>query len=74
MVMGSRDGLYVAESAGDSAPPQIPQPTIIRRVSDGRQVASLGLQVEVIAFSADDSQVLLSNDPSTATRLQRGWK
>jgi hypothetical protein len=62
-VVASRDGLYVAESSGSYTPPQIPQPTIIRRVADGKQVASLGPSVQVIAFSADDSQLLVSNVP-----------
>jgi hypothetical protein len=63
MVVASSDGRYLAESPGGSIGSQIPQPTVIRRVSDGKQVASLGLSAEVIAFSADDTQVLVSNDP-----------
>jgi len=62
MLVASQDGLYIAENAGDTVPPQIPQPTVIRRVADGTQVANLGLQAAVIAFNGDDSQVLVSND------------
>lgn len=61
-LVASQDGLYLAENAGDTTPAQIPQPTVIRRVADGTQVASLGLQAEVIGFSGHDSQVLVSND------------
>lgn len=61
-LVASQDGLYIAENAGDTTPPQIPQPTVIRRVADGTQVVSLGLQAEVIAFSVDDSQVVVSTD------------
>jgi hypothetical protein len=60
-VVASRDGLYVAESSGNITPPQIPQTTIIRRVADGKQVANLESFAQVIAFSADDTMVLISN-------------
>ena len=59
-VVASRDGVYVAESSGSITPPQIPQPTLIRRVADGKQVADLGISAQVIAFSADGSMVFIS--------------
>lgn len=63
-VVTSPDGVYVAENSNKGSsldPSQGAASTIIRRVSDGKQVAALDPSVQVLAFSGDDSMVLVTN-------------
>ena len=61
-VIASSDGLLIAEvSSRSTASPKAGAPsTIIRRVSDRSVVATLDPSVKVLAFSGDDSRVLVA--------------
>jgi hypothetical protein len=66
-VVASRDSAYIAENPGVTdltVTPPGPVLTRIRRVSDWTQVANVNLRV--LAFSGDDSLVLLSSMPPGA--------
>jgi WD40 repeat protein len=65
-VVGSRDGLLVAENStksnGQLMAPTAPS-TIIRRVADRSVVATLDPSMGVLAFNTDDSLVLVTTTP-----------
>jgi hypothetical protein len=59
-VVGSRDAVLIAEnSTGQQGSPS----TIVRRVSDMSIVATLGPSMQVLAFSGNDSLVLVTTSP-----------
>jgi hypothetical protein len=69
-LVASRDGVYVAESSNKGSsldPSQGAASTIIRRVSDGKQVAALDPSMQVLTFSGDDSMLLVSIGFDTGT-------
>lgn len=65
-VVASDDGMFIAESSAKGVQLQAASPslgaksTIIRRVSDWQVVATLNSSAQVLSFSGDGSQVLLS--------------
>jgi hypothetical protein len=67
-VVGSSDGAFIAENSSNSTGqlgPTAPS-TIIRRVSDRSVVATLDPTLGVLAFSGDDSLVLVASSPLVA--------
>jgi hypothetical protein len=64
-VVASRDAAYIAENSSKSmGQPDLTAPsTIIRRVSDMSVVATLDPSMGVLAFSGDDSLVLVDSHP-----------
>ena len=64
-VIASADGSLTAENSISSIGQPAPgaAPTIIRRVSDGSVVASIDPTVAVLAFSGDDSLMLVTKVP-----------
>ena len=73
-VVASRDAMFIAENSSKSTGQQdsTAPSTIIRRVSDRSVVATLDPSMGVLAFSGDDSLVLVDSSPlvvGQATRL-----
>jgi hypothetical protein len=64
-VVVSSDGVLIAENSSRSSgqPDSTAPSTIIRRVSDGSVVATLDPSIGVLAFSGDDSLVLVDSHP-----------
>lgn len=64
-VVASSDSVFIAENSGQSTgqPGASAKSTIIRRVSDRSVIATLDPSVEVLAFSGDDSLVLVASGP-----------
>jgi hypothetical protein len=64
-VVASSDGVLIAENSSKSSgqPDSTAPSTIIRRVSDGSVVATLDPSMGVLAFSGDDSLVLVDSHP-----------